>query len=95
MLSGWILLITTSLRTRYGVHAGFKTFEIKFFCSFLYFSVHFRLISEVLQFRFIVKVRFFLQDLKGIAEVFKQLQLRFPHQRVMLVTTEKVRPLQF
>lgn len=37
MLSGWILLITTSLRTRYGVHAGFKTFEIKFFVLFFIF----------------------------------------------------------
>jgi hypothetical protein len=34
-----------------------------------------------------------LQDLKEIGEVFKELQLRFPRQRVMLVTTEKVCPL--
>lgn len=31
------------------------------------------------------------QDLREVGEVFKQLQSRYPCQRVMLVTTEKVR----
>ncbi|XP_024403907.1 probable tetraacyldisaccharide 4'-kinase, mitochondrial isoform X1 [Physcomitrium patens] len=45
--------------------------------------------SHVERLDFVDHHKFKNEDLKGIAEVFKQLQLRFPHQRVMLVTTEK------